>query len=88
MSKTGDLLSKETIDKLKGLDEWKAKMKCQQLKGKIEVTISVKTVDDLMMRLAQIAEQIISQSNDIYKVRYESLETDLTSTMQETEESG
>jgi len=58
-------LSKEVIDLLKAKMEWK------QLKGNIEVTINVKTTEDLEKRLNQIAEQIISQNRDVYKTRWE-----------------
>jgi len=58
-------LSKEVIDRIKARMEWK------QLSGKIEVTIEVKTIEDLENRLNQIAEQIISQNRDVYKTRCE-----------------
>jgi len=59
-------MSEKDIETLTGKMDWK------YLEGTIEVTLEVKTQEDFEERLKQIAEQIITQNNDVYKVSHKS----------------
>lgn len=70
-----EMISEKVLEGLnlsqKEIDEIKAKVEWKILTGKIEISISVQTTEDLEKRLKQIAGQIISQNKDVYKTRWE-----------------
>lgn len=63
------LLRESGLNK-KAIEEIKANAPWQQLEGIIEISIEVKSEEDLKKRLAEIAKQIIKGSEDIYRVEY------------------
>lgn len=62
MAKKG--LSKKDLSILLGRMDW------QYLEGTIELTLEVKTQQDLEERLNEIAKQIITQNKDVYSVSH------------------